>query len=248
MDCRDVKEVKYPENGNLMQGMIDLQKGLLDHYTGIEKLPMYPVDINIKENQVLLKDFSARVVEELGEAFESYEKAMASIKSSPDSTKSHVINFNEELADVLHFLLELMIYSDLEIKSELHVFVRIQDVNTKTVEQIMANDMSVPYYENQYPDQLTSGGWAFSREISDIQKQLMWDVTYQLQLARNCLKSKPWKQTEMLVDEKRYKEHLMASWVNLFKLFSFWGMDCDDVYTIYYKKNQVNLFRINSKY
>ena len=51
--------------------MYSLSLEQLDGYRQIEMLPDYPVDINNHQNQVVLKDFIARVIEELMEGYES---------------------------------------------------------------------------------------------------------------------------------------------------------------------------------
>ncbi|WP_418392117.1 hypothetical protein, partial [Akkermansia sp.] len=43
-------------------------------YKEIERLPDYPLDINNPKNQVILKDFIGRVIEELTEGFEKMRK------------------------------------------------------------------------------------------------------------------------------------------------------------------------------
>ena len=73
MDIRDIKEEpEIVENGKFLEKIYELQKVLLDHYIGIEGLPQYPVDVNTKSSQVLLKDFTGRVTEELAEGYESH--------------------------------------------------------------------------------------------------------------------------------------------------------------------------------
>ena len=72
MDIRNIKEtVPTLEVGTYLQSMYSLSLEQLDGYRQIEKLPDYPVDINNHQNQVVLKDFIARVIEELMEGYES---------------------------------------------------------------------------------------------------------------------------------------------------------------------------------
>ena len=72
MDSRDIQEM--PEkvfDGQYLEKIYELQKELLDGYIGIEGLPQYPININSKKSQVLIKDFVGRVIEELAEGYES---------------------------------------------------------------------------------------------------------------------------------------------------------------------------------
>lgn len=74
MDSRDIKEEPgiIPDY-KYLEEIYQMQKNLLSGYIGIEGLPQYPVDINTKASQTLLKDFTARVIEELSEGYESFE-------------------------------------------------------------------------------------------------------------------------------------------------------------------------------
>ena len=79
-----------------------------------------------------------------------------------------------------------------------------------------------------------------------------WNVVYQLGLMCNCLKNKPWKQTEMLTDRKKFEGYLFGAWIEFLRYFETNLSDDADLfyelYNLYFKKNQVNHFRIRSKY
>ena len=77
MDSRDIKEEPgiIPDY-KYLEEIYQMQKNLLSGYIGIEGLPQYPVDINTKASQTLLKDFTARVIEELSEGYESFERRL----------------------------------------------------------------------------------------------------------------------------------------------------------------------------
>lgn len=67
-------------------------------------------------------------------------------------------------------------------------------------------------------------------------------------LAANCLKNKPWKQTMMATDQKNYKAKLQLAWGHFWSLLDSLGLDYNDVYVLYVKKNKVNQFRQRSNY
>ena len=111
MDIRDItEEVEYPGVESL-EKVFELQKEILESYIKIEGMPMYPLNINTKESQKMLKDFSGRIIEELGEGFESYLIMLELFHNGSDEKLMipHLQNFNEEISDALHFWLELMI-------------------------------------------------------------------------------------------------------------------------------------------
>lgn len=83
---------------------------------------------------------------------------------------------------------------------------------------------------------------------SEVVHVTSYHVIYNLGLMCNCLKNKPWKQTQMLTDRPKAETYLKMAWFNLLNLFCFRGLTIQDVYKFYFKKNAVNQFRIRSKY
>jgi len=212
MDVRDIKEVPVI-TGNPIVALFGWQKELLDHYISIEGLPQYPINPDMKTNQVLFKDFIGRVVEELGESYESYCMAGAEDMGSTEWL-NHMSNATEEVADALHFLLETLIYAGLQ-PDDLKV-------------------MEYPVDTNEL-------------ELGNISK-VMWQVTYHLMIARNCLKNKPWKQTQMITDTTAFRDNLKLSWRAFLKMCAYLQINPLEMVNLYYKKNRVNFFRIKSKY
>ena len=128
MDSRDIKEEPKPiADSKYLETLYGLQKELLDNYIKIEGLPMYPLDINTKKSQIILKDFVGRVIEELAEGYESLlavdeltQKNELWVNEINEvdyiQTLNHLQNAGEEIADSLHFMLELLIYSNIQPK------------------------------------------------------------------------------------------------------------------------------------
>lgn len=269
MDIRDItEEMAYPE-GSALSVMIELQKELIDHYVSIEGLPNYPVDINTKSSQVLIKDFVGRIIEELGEAWESYEIMMAMDKSKPELIIPHLQNYNEEVADALHFWLELLIFtgintsdfstflkqksSDLAVVNPNRDLLRLlmgyadQEIGIIDTPSITVSSYVLPAGKGGN-NLFLMGGRNLGKTDRDIQKMLLWDITFHLQIARNTLKNKPWKQTGMMTDETLYKTEIMRASFALFKFMAFAEFTPESIFYIYFKKNRVNKFRIASKY
>jgi len=76
----------------------------------------------------------------------------------------------------------------------------------------------------------------------------LWRFTENLGIAMNCLKNKPWKQTHMETDIPYFTSRIMKMYVSLIDVLHVAGMSAEDVYTYYFKKNQVNQFRQRSMY
>lgn len=307
MDSRDIK--KEPDavlDSSYLEHIYEMQKNLLKGYIDIEGLPQYPININTKKNQALIKDFVGRIIEELAESYESlvfiseamekylyltfcddYRKTLVSICN-------HLQNTNEELADALHFMVELLIYANIQpedidrylnkvlrnvnLSSKLPVGIVNMDILTKSMEVGLEQLKEyTPYMEyNQYntvdilirvsayndevrnselggvieiDNRLLKAGSIFSVMKYISYKSVMWDVSYHLNIARNYLKNKPWKRSQMMTDEIRFQEEIVIAFITMMGLFKYMGIEkAKEVYLLYFKKNQVNLFRQRSQY
>lgn len=75
-----------------------------------------------------------------------------------------------------------------------------------------------------------------------------WKTIYYLGLMCNCLKNKPWKQTQMLTDRQKFEKYLKETWLYFIATLYEEKFTREDIYNFYFKKNEVNKFRIRSKY
>lgn len=274
MDIRDVhfNVNDYPGSlalpVNIFDGLIFQQKALLEHYQKIEKLPLYPINIHTKEGQALIKDFSARIIEELGEAMESYYLAAHKIRHghSPKVAHNDIINFNEELADALHFFLELLIYSDI-LHFKPFILRKLESMGIQNI-SFLSSDPITSLYQVAEKElsglredtkvlkikipldylNLMPGGNSFSDKFTIRMERNLWKITYNLQLARNTLKNKPWKQTELLTDQELYMLYISEAFYSLILFFLRVGINPWPLFIIYSLKNKVNSFRIRSNY
>lgn len=269
MDIRDINMAPFDSlwevhKGRAVEAVFEWQEDLLNEYVKIEKIPQWPIDINSPTNQILLKDFIARVTEELGEGFESYLKLYSYIMRQPsdfieyqltDNLEHPLFNFNEEIADAIHFLTEACI------------MVGIKPLTLYTLDSLLGEEVTGLYnyvrpagvdYQGFSLDRvrvldnkgylLTEGGRRFSPAIKAQMALQMWNVTYFLQLARNALKNKPWKQTQMLSDNQVFKHAMAEAYHELVALCRLSGMTEKNFLAIYWAKNQINKFRIASRY
>lgn len=284
MDIRDIKqEPPVVENEKYLEKIYELQKGLLDHYIKIEGLPPYPIDVNTKKSQVILKDFTGRVIEELAEGYESHlevVKIMDSVgenlnllsQEKYDMMISHLQNLNEEQADAMHFMVELLIYANiqpedihswLEKKAKeynvylpkdntdiIHIAMYLGSVQSR--EDYCTDNPCHPYFLpfESSPEVLNyiPGGREYNREEVLNMRKSLWDITYTLNIARNCLKNKPWKQSGVMTNEILYQSLLVEAFVYMMGYYARLGMSSYDIYYLYFKKNCINKFRIQSLY
>lgn len=164
-----------------------------------------PVGLNDKLGQAQLKDMAWRATEEVAESMEAFK---AYTRSEDDGDLMHC---KEELADGLHFLTELVILSDIDVKD-------------------IYNDVSLVPLQGNYNKE----GLVF------------WFV-YHLGNSMNLLKNKPWKKTQYETDILRYRVGIIKTYRAYIKLMLFF-MNPLEILNYYFRKSQVNEFRIKSNY
>lgn len=186
--------------------MTEMQTQLLQEYVRIEKFKPPVWDMRLKKSQIDAKGFIFRVIEELGEAYESL-------------IIGDEINFWTELADATHFLLELGIVTGCQMPSKIWVDI----------------------WEEAEPSE------KFDLDY-DVIRTWFWDITYKLTLVSNAMRNKQWKNTEILPDMVKFKELMDKAFYSFFSGFEMIGASEYQVYGWYWRKNQVNQFRIRSNY
>ncbi len=211
MDNRDLSNLEIPKISPVRGAfplIWQLQLELLGKYQEIEGLPLWPLNLDTKDNQELMKDFLARVVEELAESYEAFEAG-------------DMPNAREEMADALHFLIEALIFT--------------------THEEAVPATYALAAGKTLFGDMLESTYHADT-------VNWFWETTYHLNIARNNLRNKKWKQTQVLAQKALFFANMIKALHSLINGFNLWGMNEQDIFDIYYKKNQINQFRIKSKY
>lgn len=79
-------------------------------------------------------------------------------------------------------------------------------------------------------------------------KDLAYRTVEELSEATNCLKNKPWKQSEVLTDKDHFYEELADAFHFFIELCITAGLDAEDLTLLYLKKAEVNSFRQRSNY
>lgn len=199
--------------GDKLVAIFNRQKELMSKYHDIEKRSGLlqtedcPVNLDDKRGQARIKDFSWRVMEEVGEALDA---------------KSDFEHFTEELIDGLHFLTELTILSGFGP----------EDI---VWEDSKGNDLLLTLYNQNV--------CLRSSELNE----LVTDLVTDLGMMCNCLKNKPWKQTNMLTDKNEFLKRLKCVWNDYFSILSI-VLPPEGIVDVYLKKSQVNKFRQRSNY
>lgn len=181
------------------------QTALMQKYKDIEQLPEPPLSLHTPAAQKVMKDFAWRVVEELAESYEG------SLKHDDDDVALQ--HRNEEMADALHFMVELLIFAGVTPAQCLEVR---------------------PEYLADDSELMDADAW--------------WNATYQLGIAMNFLRNKPWKQSQVPTDEKRFREQLLRAFTAFIALWTDLGIPMEELHSFYFRKSNVNEFRQRSQY
>lgn len=207
--------------------IFEKQQKLLDKYKDIEKMPALPVSVHTHEGQKWIKDFLWRVTEELGE---SYEAAL------------QLQDLRLEYKASVKFSIEK--YSKLSEQYETHQIEELIDALHFIVELVIIVGKDAQWARDLLNDNNEKRILGLSDDIS----KDYWEVAYWLGMVGNTLKNKPWKQTEMQTDDKKFYRNLGYAFVALFNCLAELGYDEPEVFSFYDRKNQVNEFRQRSKY
>ena len=276
MDIRNIKEsVPSIKEGTELQEMYSLGIEQFEGYRQIEKLPEAPLDVNNPSNQSTLKDFIGRVIEELTEGFESTDEVVSIYRdygwnndclTSDEYTQvlNHLANANEEQADALGFFFTLLLYSNILPEDIL----KYQDAkNLFEVMAIGVKELLIKYPDHRsvrkYPiitpmdidrtewDKVVSYTPGF-HEMSEIshenEKLYLWEVIYELNKARNFLKCRPWKQTQVMTKEIDFQESLVKSFYLYMGFLAMNGFTPCGLFSLFFKKQRLNLWRQNTNY
>ena len=156
MDCRNfINEVCQCEPGMELEKIFQLHEYLLEKYLPIEGLPHWPINVNKREAQVILKDMSARVIEELGEGYESTTYVLEMLDKNGFNFNrleredyrqllNHLQNSNEEQADAIAFFANLLFYSNITVE-DVKDYLIAKGLNKMVDNTIPKEDMSTDF-------------------------------------------------------------------------------------------------------
>ena len=289
MDIRNIKDnPPVVEDGKYLESIFELQKLLMDGYIGkIEKnLPPYPISINSEKGQVVLKDFSSRVIEETAEGYESTSAALDLLAQHGfnednlnheqfDMLINHLQNSNEEQADAFAFFVELMIYANIspediyEYASKVLGYKKDSEITLNDLMMIgynyhikegwgelpinlfqVVSDANLEYYNKDvaHVNSYIPGFRNMNPELHDNEDHMLWKVAYHLNISRNFLKNKTWKQTQELTDGVRYQAEVVKAFIAYCGYLMVMGFTDYTFYVLFFKKHMVNRFRQKSGY
>ena len=233
MNVNDIKEEVIPtptEEKDMLDLIFERQHSLAVKYLPVEKengllqTELFPGILDDRFSQARMKDFAWRVQEELYEALD----ALVIHKDNP----THYI---EEMIDAIHFYVELNLFCGYGPKDIKEFFAMPDNVDKLEGLATLASeiDKASGGVDNQVPTALL----------------ITATIGQPIGNAMNKLKNKPWKQTHMVTDKENFKVQLLSAWLGFFRVLgNKYHLSAKDIFTFYFKKSEVNNFRIASKY
>ena len=208
-----------------LEEIIEKQKAIMFSFEPNLEKRVEEFDIDIYEDQMLLKDFLlVRAVEEITEAG-------AAIKAN------HVEHYKEEMIDVFNFLIETAII--LGDQYPIDVSDNESVYNYFNGEEFFGD---VDTLDANYTDEENQ-----VHRVSNILKAL-YDLVQCIGELTNLLKQRPWRESQYPVDLITFKARWKRVWLNFWLTQKYYGFNWKEFKAIWSKKYQVNKFRIESNY
>lgn len=278
MDVRNIREeVPNIKETEVLPQMYTLGLEQLNGYRQIESLPEYPLDINNPKSQVILKDFIGRVIEELTEGFESTNEVFDLCSKNGwnmemlneeehQSILNSLANANEEQADALGFFFTLLAYSNI-LPEDILSYNKVKDLFE--VMAIGVKELVIKYSdyhnllkfdiirkEDFYEDEgkwehinsYTPGFHQMNELSHEAEKLYLWEVIYELNKARNFLKCRPWKQTQVMTKEIDFQESLVKAFYLYMGFLAMNGFTPLGLFGLFFKKQRLNRWRQQTNY
>lgn len=278
MDIRNINEqVPQVEETEVLPQMYILGLEQLNGYRQIESLPEYPLDINNPKSQVILKDFIGRVIEELTEGFESTDEVFDLCSKNGwnmemlneeehQSILNSLANANEEQADALGFFFTLLAYSNIlpedilsynkakDLFEVMAIGVKELVIKYSDYHNLLKFDIirKEDFYEDEgkweHINSYTPGFHQMNGLSHEAEKLYLWEVIYELNKARNFLKCRPWKQTQVMTKEIDFQESLVKAFYLYMGFLAMNGFTPLGLFGLFFKKQRLNRWRQQTNY
>lgn len=254
--------------GKMLEGIFDYQWALMVKYFNRGMIKHPPADFQVKEDQEYTRKIIGWLTNELGEASDSYSKVMAHYLGDPDQSGlvpmlNDVMN---EMADSLHFMVELFIWSGLTASDVLSYYEQL--CKERNLELLLTSDGLTTSFNygnqtNTWDDEVRIAKCLavnvsvkpgiliaprLSQDLHIVVELCFWDTVKAFQRAGNLLKKKAWSNSQDGSNIQAYQLQLMEGWLYFMKLANLIGLNGIAMYTYYENMNIKNQERLNNNY
>lgn len=252
-----------------LQGMFKIGESQMVMYRDakLEDLPEYPLDVNSPKNQVLLKDFIARVGEELIEGYQSTDElyhTMVSMgwnidRATPDqldTIEGSLQNACEEQADAIGFFMSLLLFANIDAEDIYKWAFHKLQIKIHNLSEVMGLGRYFLNQDGEYPinfhlaepTDIAPGFWEMSEISHANERNFLFQVIEYLNLARNSLKCRPWKSTPVMTKEIEFQDLLVGAFYRYMGFLDIYKFTPQSLYILYYKKYKLNEWRTQTGY
>lgn len=227
------------------------QKALMNRYIEKGSLPEYPLELDSQKAQNLMRDFIARYAEELCEFLEQYDeatnKSTYTNTNAPTKIPTIIDAALEELADALHFIIEAMIYAEIDPAHNLENLIAtyIDKYKLEASWRDILN-MFKPVFRGEFKYKGFKHEEQFQVSLG-IESQVTMQITVMRAIktafiSRNHLKIRDWRQADSNIES--FKVSLAGAFFEFMAITSIMQIPPTLMYELYLTKNEINIQRI----
>lgn len=245
---------------NIIEQLFDYQADLMRRLGSRDLIPKYPIDIQSKLGQEIIRSYLEKAHEEMMEAaaeLENLNELSFSVASpDPEDLVEVRLAFNTELIDALCFILEVFIFAGLDgstfsrLASDVLQLSRKEDITTSMFAMAASRNR-----ENYTSDKTTRvimpGDFDPAIALQFISPYSTLDYSIHLHhyhravfKLTSLLKNKPWKQSLREVNGEHFYTNLVEILGQYISLVQYFGMSPEAMLEIYKEKYDINIQRI----
>ena len=263
-----IEKAFIPNPGEELRLMLEAKKFFLNILISKNKLPWYPIDLRTEPGQAVIRDFSTRMAEELSELFSEIEKLteLTTGNANFDRDEEAIVmaNLNEEFADVVHFMLNIVLYSGLDYNAVLDRYHKIAqqvgstfDDNNPLDNILSLARLDIIYSQNTSllpthsrvsilrKDALYCVPNNITLDNLESFKVMFWEINHEIQKLINLLKIRYWRTEDSNLSSATYTNQLYSVLDRVFVLLSMLNFTSVSLARVFYIKHYINLKRIS---
>ena len=241
---------RYPISINSEQGQVVLKDFSAEGYESTEEALKiaesvgWNMDLLTSEQFEMVINNLQNSNEEQADAFAFFTELFIYANIGPKDIYEYINQIIlKETDDVLENLDDLFKFGAFILQNEGYIEPTLKLFNLVTEDMLNDRGKDVKHVLSYIP-----GFRSTSPELHSTEDHILWKVCYHLNIGRNFLKNKTWKQTQELTDGLRYQEQIVKAFIYYCGYLRVMGFTPETFYVLFFKKHKVNCFRQASNY